>query len=926
MSTKTTFKRVALVAVASMGFGVLTTVAPANAAATYTASVTPNTTSLTVVGGADTTSNAGIIRLNTTNDAGDAAALFANETITVSVVGVPTSVDSTMNLAAGKDDINFAIVTGDYAAGFTLEGSAVTNGAGLDITAANTTETSNLADGTKDGVSVLNTYSLAMYPDSTAVDMGTYTVRIRLTDSTGFITDQTIKVQFVTSAASAGAVITPTVKGAIYKGSPIGHTTDNQITATLRDANGGLIQVAHPTPGAYKVGAPVLSAALVDKDGAVLEALNQVDDNGTAARDHVAGTGVLAQDAKRKTLDGNYGITTSGNLTSDLSTTNLVRVRYGNVSATAAVTLYGTVTPVLANSSISVKATGITAANIASGTPFAVPLSTTSASVSVTAKVGSDLQLNAPITFTVTWSGNQSAGDVSPKSATPTVVLTDSAGVASITVTNKNPANGAKATVLISGFTAAGATTTRVIDWAKSYPTTVTQSSSQAVKIGATTVVTATVTDQFGLPVAGEVLQPAITGANANTTALATVTTDAAGSASISVTDAKGVEASTTLGSDTVAFTTTNYNAAGAKVSGSTKLTYVAAVPVIAAMTAWYSLDETPAAGTYLPVPTAGITDAGTYLTVPVTRDNSKLITAGSSTSDDLVAFQIQTGAKLVPVVITGTKGTFILGSIGQQLATRTIITDADGYANFVGGSTTAGANTFTATAGTVTVSASFWLKNAASAADARFVTLTGPTTGTANGDAISFVATATDRYGNPISGVTLSVSATGAGSLAGGATLASFVTDSTGSFTFQGSSKVAAGGSATYKVVASSPAADFSSLAGKVGTTSVDSSLAAGNSSASVTVAYAAGEDAAAANAQAATDAAAEATDAANAATDAANAAAEAADAATAAAQDAADAVAALSTQVSEMVNALKKQITALTNLVIKIQKKVRA
>jgi hypothetical protein len=77
---------------------------------------------------------------------------------------------------------------------------------------------------------------------------------------------------------------------------------------------------------------------------------------------------------------------------------------------------------------------------------------------------------------------------------------------------------------------------------------------------------------------------------------------------------------------------------------------------------------------------------------------------------------------------------------------------------------------------------------------------------------------------------------------------------------------------------------------------------------------------------AQAAVDAAAEATDAANAATDAANAAAEAADAATAAAQDASDAVAALSTQVAEMIGALKKQITALTNLVIKIQKKVKA
>jgi flagellin-like hook-associated protein FlgL len=74
------------------------------------------------------------------------------------------------------------------------------------------------------------------------------------------------------------------------------------------------------------------------------------------------------------------------------------------------------------------------------------------------------------------------------------------------------------------------------------------------------------------------------------------------------------------------------------------------------------------------------------------------------------------------------------------------------------------------------------------------------------------------------------------------------------------------------------------------------------------------------------AADLAAEALDAANAATDAANAAAEAADAATAAAQDAADAVAALATQVATYISNLRKQITALTNLVVKIQKKVRA
>jgi hypothetical protein len=79
-------------------------------------------------------------------------------------------------------------------------------------------------------------------------------------------------------------------------------------------------------------------------------------------------------------------------------------------------------------------------------------------------------------------------------------------------------------------------------------------------------------------------------------------------------------------------------------------------------------------------------------------------------------------------------------------------------------------------------------------------------------------------------------------------------------------------------------------------------------------------------ASVDAATDAANEATDAANAATDAALAAADAADAATAAAMDASDAVAALSAEVAKLVASLKAQITTLTNLVIKIQKKVKA
>ena len=137
--------------------------------------------------------------------------------------------------------------------------------------------------------------------------------------------------------------------------------------------------------------------------------------------------------------------------------------------------------------------------------------------------------------------------------------------------------------------------------------------------------------------------------------------------------------------------------------------------------------------------------------------------------------------------------------------------------------------------------------------------------------------------------------------------------------------------------VAAAEAAADAAAEAIDAGNNAFDAATTAGEAAESaqgaaeqagedaVAAAQAAGEAAVAAS-EAAQEAAAEATDAANAATDAANASAEAADAATAAAQDAADAVAALSTQVSEMITALKKQITALTNLVIKIQKKVKA
>ena len=176
-------------------------------------------------------------------------------------------------------------------------------------------------------------------------------------------------------------------------------------------------------------------------------------------------------------------------------------------------------------------------------------------------------------------------------------------------------------------------------------------------------------------------------------------------------------------------------------------------------------------------------------------------------------------------------------------------------------------------------------------------------------------------------------------------ATLTILLKDSSGLPVADGSVMTTSSVTATYALAAGAlPTTSVTAAAGDKGMYSVkvnmpinsgvqtitlklpSTSLVTGNASVTATVTLDAAAQAASDTAQAAVDAAAEATDAANAATDAANAAAEAADAATAAAQDAADAVAALSAQVATLISGLKAQLTALTNLVIKIQKKVKA
>jgi hypothetical protein len=258
MSTKTTFKRIALVAVASLGFGVLTSVAPATATdssttvSTFTSSLSLSHTSATVVGATAANTSSAIFQMTAIGNNGQSAQLFntnGGETITATVTGLPAA--STGNATPAAADLLITPVKGDFAAGFTSAASGLTtaaNGAGVISSATadvGSPDNARIAAGAQP-TRPNSVYYFAVSPAaSAAVDAGIYTVRIRLTDNTGFSTSYSVAVNFVTSAADSGAVIVPTVTGRYVEGeSSITYTTARNMSATIRNAAGGRLFVA----------------------------------------------------------------------------------------------------------------------------------------------------------------------------------------------------------------------------------------------------------------------------------------------------------------------------------------------------------------------------------------------------------------------------------------------------------------------------------------------------------------------------------------------------------------------------------------------------------------------------------------------------------------------------------------------------------
>jgi trimeric autotransporter adhesin len=950
MSTKTLRKRIALVAVSALGFGLVTT-APASAVASTNPHVTGSTlstSSLTVVAASGSSSLMGKFYVDVTTNGTlehSKLGLEADESITVTTIAAPTTVSSTPALG----DLTFQALR---SGGTAVQGNAAATTLqipNVGLAAAYASNDNSYSTSYPTGAT--NRYWFGVYgTNNTPVDNGEYTVRVRVIngDNTGvqFI-DKTLKIKFVSSIGNAGATVTIAQSGPFFVGQTIGFTTANNITATVADANSGRVQLGKAATDTLASAAPVLVANTVTSAGVVGTDSFTVNDTGVDNVDHVRPTSATSNPAGTTAqAEGNgvYGI--NGTITAAASVTTVLRVRIPNTSTsvTQAMTILDTTTARDINTDLRLTAAGLavgeelTKSNVESTTTYTLPVTTKTATLRINIDNVSDAAVpGASIRTLSTWSGNFASADVTPATqTTATTSITDASGNVDMTITNANPVSGASFTVVITGFAPGAGTVgqgsrTVVINWAAPVVTTVSVIDPVAdirVLTKSTNVLTVEVDDQFGNPMVGQQLQPSLGATDANysaTTRYGVITTGANGTATFSLTDA----AAASLDSDTVTFTSVSRST----VSGSYTLTYVTTLPVAATLQAFYDLDATATAPANL-VPSTGIyavEATATRLIIKNDRNISKsLAGVGSVSTDDMVGYRVRVltsaGASATGAAVTvkSSDGGWLLDANNLPTMARTFAVPTSGFINFVGLATKPGAITFTITAGTVSATASQWVA-VPTAAAARTIAISGPATATANGDAASYTVTAKDRYGNAVTGVQLTLSATGVASFAGGATTQSFTTDASGTYTFLGTSTVAAGGAGGFTATATG-ATDSAMPAGFSAGVAVDATLAAGVATASVAVTFAGGESAVSVAAQAAADAAAEATDAANAATDAANAAAEAADAATAAAQDAADAVAALSTQVSEMVNALKKQITALTNLVIKIQKKVRA
>jgi hypothetical protein len=893
MSTKTTFKRIALVAVASLGFGVLTSVAPARAAevasAEFPAAIALSTPTTGRVGTVSTST------ISVTENATDALDSGDNLTLRALWVTRPAGSTAAIGFAATNAEAPFAATPGVYTAA---------GAAGNELYPAKFYLTAGGAAATAKKAGVVG-----FTPDV----IGTYTMRVwHDADTTGTVsTGERVATDLTFTVSAAPTTITVTRFG-------------SNTIAGASSGNGALVKIALTDSAGVAAGlangesiriAPSTATADIFKVNGVDPSYSPTSGGSVdlGFTDFVGGVAwVNLRDAAGTTT---FALTGQGTGVATLSSSFTISFRTTDTSFTGGTVIGSTKTVTYGTDGIAGSATAAT-----------IPLAAKTITYLTTGTAIADLADASYLGATITDSNGRVTGGAAQGLTaaqlvydvaylmTANAAATGTTGTFSVSLTPSATSQGFNATTiggtaLVSGVTtAAVATGSSVVTVS---PAAVTLATGSSITYSVTLV------DQFGLAYPNATVK--MTGGTRNAASTVTppsATTNADGIATFTLADKPATGVTSLLDG----FTFTAYGIDGANIASS------------AATITWSTTAIAAGKVTIL----GG--DNGTTTGVASASPNVKDIAAGDGA---------QAGVQPFTATVTDAAGNILVGVPVVWTVTgpgaAVLSTDVNEYTGALGTATAniygwiAGTYTVTATAGGVSGTAGFTVAQQ-TATEARAISAT------VSGTIVT--AKVVDRFGNNVPGVTVYATKTGVGYFGAGVTSTKADTNTAGIAEF-----VIAGGDAEVTVSTLDPNApagtkafgqtcaavnfvgclttSLALTAATVGTATkaevgIGASLsAAGVSSAKVSVTA---DTSTADAATAAADAAAEATDAANAATDAANAAAEAADAATAAAQDAADAVAALATSVSEMVSALKKQITSLTNLVIKIQKKVRA
>ena len=898
MSTKTTLKRVALVAVSALGFGLLS-VAPSSAAEGDADEVTALSIAAPAVGRVGTALASAAGFTSASLDTGDEVTLRA---VFTSKPAGSTAVIIFDNTGLALTGPSSATATYTAAAGF-LPAKLV-----VDSDTAAYTNGTHVAGRVGFIPDVVGDYVIRMWHDANA-------------DGAVGPTESNVDRTFTVGAAPTALTVT-------------------RINSTFcaSGSNGALVKLALPTGTGLATGEAIrVTPSTATADITLVNGSAVTYTPGTTTYYDVTSTSFIGGVAWINVTDS------ASNTLSFAGQGSNVSAITGTASLTAKTCETGdTGTTVIQGSTAGAAFTSVTDGINGTSTTATIPLAAKTITYysAFTAGAADGDYFRATITDSngrVTGSASQSitglAYDIAYLGAKNATTATTIEGTFSVTLSPTATSQGFNATTgngtaLVSGVTTAAVATS-------SGTTTVSPSAALSLKTGSAITYNVTVKDQFGRGIPNAIVAMAITGRNANQTVInPTATTSSIGIASFTLTD--GPAAGTTSLTDSITFTATGADNT-TKASSAVTISWSATGPVVGTVTILGGNNTTTGVAAtsaqYKDI-NAGVSGAAgtTHTAVATVKDASGNLLAG------------------VPVTFTVSGTTAAVTS-----TTQTVYTGATGTATANVYAWVAGSYTVTATAGGVAGTAVYQFRQSAAGEERAISATVSGAVVTAKvvdrfGNPVPDVTVYATMTGAGYFGTgQLRTSGTTDNNgeatflVSGGAAEVTVATYMATAVAPLGSGQTCArAGAADCNVAAADDTAFTASVAGTttvaekgVGASFSAAGVAAAKASVTATAANAASAAAseATAAAEAAADAAAEAIDAANAATDAANLAAEAADAATVAAEEARDAadaataaVEALATQVATLMAALKAQITTLANTVAKIAKKVKA